>query len=295
MKLLLTGRKGQLGFELARTLAPLGDVLALDRGGCDLSDPDSIRRAIQSYKPDVIVNAAAYTAVDRAESRPDDAHAINAHAVGVIGEEAQRINARVIHYSTDYVFDGTASRPYTELDTPNPLSVYGRSKLAGELALQRSGASYLILRTSWVVGAHGSNFVRTILRLARERDRLDVVDDQLGAPTSAAMLAQVTASILPRLMQEPNLAGLYHLTASGETSWFRLAKHVLRTAIAHGELLRTRPESVVPISSSAYAAAATRPLNSRLDCTKLRTAFGIELPHWATALQPVLDEILRTP
>ena len=297
MKLLLTGKNGQLGFALQRSLAPLGELLALDRVACDLADPDAIRRVVRRNAPDVIVNAAAYTAVDAAESHADEANAINGIAPGILGEVARGLGALIVHFSTDYVFDGEAGRPYVETDPPNPQSVYGRSKLAGEAALQRSGARHLILRTSWVVGAHGGNFVKTILRLARERDRLDVVADQRGAPTSAALVADATAAALRMCMTNttPDLSGLYHLTAAGETTWHHLAQHVLRIASARGVRLKLGPECVLPIKAADYAAAARRPANSRLDTTKFRAAFGIDLPDWQTALAPVLDEILRQP
>lgn len=297
MKLLLTGKNGQLGFELQRSLAPLGELVALDRSACDLSDPDAIRRVIRSISPDAIVNAAAYTAVDAAESHADEANAINGVAPGILGEQARALGALVVHFSTDYVFDGELGRPYLETDPPNPQSVYGRSKLAGERALQDSGARHLILRTSWVVGAHGGNFVKTILRLARERDSLDVVADQRGAPTSAALIADATAAALRRCLTNsaPDRAGLYHLAASGDTTWHHLARHVLQVASARGMRLKLGPECVIPIKAADYAAAAKRPANSRLDTAKFRAAFGIDLPDWQTALAPVLDDILRQP
>jgi dTDP-4-dehydrorhamnose reductase len=242
-----------------------------------------------------VVNPAAYTAVDRAEAEPERALAINGRAPGVFGEEAAKIGALVIHYSTDYVFDGTRKGAYTEDDRPNPQSVYGRTKLAGEQALQESGARHLIFRTSWVFGAHGANFARTMLRLAAERDAINVVADQFGAPTSAALLADVTAQILGRYWREGDRGfpfGLYHLVAGGETSWHEYARTVVRAANAAGQSLKLAPENILPIATSAYPLPAPRPANSRLDTSRLKTTFGLHLPDWQHGLDHVLQQIL---
>lgn len=294
MKLLLTGKNGQLGFELQRALAPLGEVVALGHVGCDLCDPDAIRRVVRDIRPAFIINPAAYTAVDQAESDPDAAFAVNATAVGILGEEAARIGACVVHYSTDYVFNGEQPAPYREDDEPDPQSVYGRSKLAGEQALQASGAKSLILRTSWVVGAHGANFAKTMLRLAATRDSLSVVSDQFGAPTSAALLADVTAHLVrqaQRVSMDAFPFGLYHLAAGGDTNWHEYACVVIDAAVKAGRPLKIAPEQIVPILAAAYPTAARRPANSRLDTKKLRDSFGLTLPHWREGLSHVLQQI----
>mgnify|MGYP001285239784 FL=1 len=294
-RILLTGRRGQVGFELQRALAPLGRVTALDRHECDLSDPEAIRAMVRDVQPDIIVNPAAYTAVDKAESESELAASVNAIAPAVLGEEARKLGALVIHYSTDYVFDGLQHAPYKESDTPNPQSVYGRTKLAGELALAASGADHLILRTSWVVGAHGGNFAKTILRLAAERESLNVVADQHGAPTSAALLADVTAQLLGRYLQAGSdlPLGLYHLAAGGETHWQAYASHVVQRALDAGLGLKLRPEAIFPIATAEYPTAAKRPPNSRLDTHKLRETFGLHLPDWQIGLDHILEQILK--
>lgn len=295
MKILLTGKNGQVGFELQRALAPLGEVVAVDLDECDLSDADAIRRLVAEVRPQVIVNPAAYTAVDKAESEPGLAQAINAVAPGILGEEAARLGALVIHYSTDYVFDGTGQGAYTESDEPNPQSVYGQTKLAGERALQASGADYLIFRTSWVFGAHGGNFAKTMLRLAVEREGLKIVADQFGAPTSAALLADVTAQVLGRYRREGRVGfpfGLYHLVAAGCTTWHEYAQTVVRAALAAGKPLKLTAEDVLPIATSEYPLPAPRPANSRLDTRRLRETFGLELPDWQRGLSHVLQQIL---
>mgnify|MGYP000400866457 CR=1 FL=1 len=295
LNILLTGKRGQVGFELQRALAPLGRVHAVDAAECDLADESAVRQLVRSVQPQVIVNPAAYTAVDKAESEPALAHAINAVAPGVLGEEAARLGAWVVHYSTDYVFDGSQSQPYTEADPANPQSVYGRSKRDGEIALEQSGARHLILRTSWVVGAHGSNFAKTILRLAAERDHLNVVADQIGAPTPATLLADVTAHLLRQVQREGagNFPfGLYHLTAGGETSWQQYARFVVAEAAAMGRTLRLTPESIHAIDTAGYPTPARRPANSRLDTAKLRRTFGLELPHWQSGVRHTLQQIL---
>ncbi|NOT21852.1 MAG: dTDP-4-dehydrorhamnose reductase [Nitrospiraceae bacterium] len=295
MKILLLGKNGQVGFELQRALAPLGEVCAVDQPECDLAEASAIRELVRSFKPDLIVNPAAYTAVDKAESNQEMAHALNAVAPGVLGEEAAKLGAWVMHYSTDYVFDGIKPGAYTEDDPTNPQNVYGRTKRAGEIALQQSGARHLIFRTSWVVGAHGSNFAKTILRLAAEREDLTVVADQYGAPTSAALLADVTAQLVwqrQRAGGESFGFGLYHLVAGGETNWCDYAKFVLSEALAAGQPLKLLPDSIRAITSSEYPTPAKRPANSRMDTSKLRSTFGLELPDWKIGVRHILQQIL---
>ncbi len=295
MRILLIGKHGQVGFELQRALAPVGEVCAVAQPECDLSDAVAIRALVRAYNPDLIVNSAAYTAVDKAESEPELAHAINAVAPGVLGEEAAKGNAWVVHYSTDYVFDGTKLGAYAEDDPTNPQSVYGRTKRDGEIALQASGARHVIFRTSWVVGAHGSNFAKTILRLAVERESLNVVADQYGAPTSAALLADVTAQLIRQRQREGDDKfpfGLYHLVASGETSWCDYARFVVAEALALGKSLKLSPDSIRAIPSSDYPTAATRPSNSRMDTGKLRRTFGFELPDWQSGIRHILQQVV---
>jgi len=295
-RFLITGCNGQLGFELQRALAPLGEVIALDRSGCDLSNPDLIRSAVRSVKPDVIFNAGAYTAVDKAESEPDLAHSINAVAPGIIGEEAAKIGALVFHYSTDYVFDGAKTESYRETDIPNPLGVYGMTKLGGEHALATSGAMHLIFRTSWVYGLNGKNFIKTILRLASERAELKIVADQFGAPTGAALLADVSAHVAARYLREgvDNFPfGLYHLTASGQTSWHELARHVVSKATAAEWKLQATPDRILPITTPEYPTPAARPANSRLNTSKFREAFALQLADWHIGVDQVLDLLLQ--
>jgi len=284
-----------VGHALQSALATLGEVIALDRQGCDLADEASLRKAVRNAAPQVIVNAVAYTAVDKAEAEADLAHSINGQAPAVLGEEAAQLGALVIHYSTDYVFDGALDRPYAESDTPNPQSVYGRSKLAGEIALRASGVRHWIFRTSWVVGAHGGNFAKTILRLAKEKEALNVVADQWGAPTTADLIAEVTATAIRRYFdgKDSPALGLYHLAARGETNWHQYAQHVVYTALAHGIALKLRPDALHPIPTAGYPLPARRPANSRLNTEKLRTTFGIVLPDWKSALDPVLSSILK--
>ncbi|EON18948.1 dTDP-4-dehydrorhamnose reductase [Cupriavidus sp. GA3-3] len=292
---LVTGSNGQVGFELRRSLAPLGRVVALDRTGCDLSCPDEIRRMVREYRPDVIVNPGAYTAVDEAETEPDLAFAINGTAAGILAEEAKALGSLLVHYSTDYVFDGTKNGTYIETDLVNPLSVYGKSKLAGEQAITATGAQSLILRTCWAAGAHGGNFAKTMLRLGRERESLRVIADQFGAPTTATLIADVTAQIVGRRwlcgdrMSFPS--GLYHLAAAGETTWHAYATEVLRYAAAHGIELKVDPGCIEPIPATAYPLPAPRPANSRLDTSKLRQTFDIHLPDWQQGVHFLLDQI----
>ena len=295
-RFLITGANGQLGFELRRALAPLGEVIALDRSGCDLSNADSIASAVRSVKPDVIFNAGAYTAVDKAESEPDLAHAINAVAPRVIGEEAAKFGALVVHYSTDYVFDGTKLSAYSEIDTTNPLGVYGKTKLEGENALAASTPSHLIFRTSWVFGAHGSNFIKTILRLAAIREELRIVADQFGAPTGAALLADVSAHVAVRYLREHRADfpfGVYHLAAGGETSWHGLARHVVTKAATADANLQATTERILPITTPEYPTPAARPANSRLDTSKFRSTFGLQLPDWRFSVDQVLNVLLQ--
>jgi len=295
MKILLTGKHGQVGFELQRALAPLGEIVAVDHQECDLADPAAIRRLVADVAPQIIVHPAAYTAVDKAESEPELAQAINATAPGILGQEAKKLGALVVHYSTDYVFDGTKQGAYTEDDTPNPQSVYGKTKLAGEQALQASGADHLIFRTSWVFGAHGGNFAKTMLRLAAERDALKIVADQYGAPTSAALLADVTAQVIGRYQREGRGGfpfGLYHLVAGGLTTWHAYAQAVVRAAEAAGKPLKVKADDITPIATTDYPLPAPRPANSRLDTRRLQAAFGLHLPDWQRGLEHVLEQIL---
>lgn len=295
MRILLTGKHGQVGFELQRALAPLGEVCAVDYAECDFVNASALRELVRSIKPDLIVNSAAYTAVDKAESEAGLAHAINAVAPGVLGEEAAKLGAWVVHYSTDYVFDGTKPGAYTEQDLTNPLSIYGQTKRDGESALQASGVRHLIFRTSWVVGVRGNNFTKTILRLALERESLNVVADQYGAPTSAALLADVTAQLVRQRQREGDEHfpfGLYHLVADGETTWCDYARFVVSEALAAHRPLKLSPDAIRGIPSSEYPTAAKRPANSRLDTAKLRRTFGLELPDWQCGVRHVLQQIL---
>lgn len=295
MKLLVTGKYGQVGFELQRSLAALGEVIAVDQAECDLANADAIRQLVQQVRPDVIVNPAAYTAVDKAESEPALAQAINADAPGIFGEEAEKLGALVVHYSTDYVFDGSMPGAYLETDATNPQSVYGRTKRDGERALQTATPKHLILRTSWVVGAHGGNFAKTMLRLAAERDSLSVVADQWGAPTSAALLADLTAQLVRQWQREGESGfpyGTYHVVADGETNWCDYARFVIGEAVKAGKPMSVLPEAVKAITSADYPTPAKRPANSRLDTAKFRNTFGLALPHWQAGLSHILQRIL---
>ena len=299
MKILLLGKNGQVGWELQRSLASLGELVAPGRDDADLcgdlSNLDGLARTVQTVRPDVIVNAAAHTAVDRAESEPELAHTLNALAPGVLAREAAKIGAWLVHYSTDYVFDGSGSRPWTETDAPAPLSVYGRSKLEGERLIQAACAQHLIFRTSWVYAARGGNFAKTMLRLAQERERLTVINDQFGAPTGAELIADVTAHALRQCLRQPADAGLYHLAASGETSWHGYANQVLALARLIDSAIKIKATEVAPVPSSAFATAARRPLNSRLDCQKLQSTFGLVLPNWGQGVARMLNEVCPTP
>lgn len=294
--LLVTGSNGQVGFELRRSLASLGEVIALDRAACDLSRPESLREVVRSIRPDVIVNAAAYTTVDQAETEQALAFAVNGVAPGVLAEEARASGSLFIHYSTDYVFAGTGDVPYVETDLTGPLSVYGESKLAGEMAVDAAQASSIVLRTSWVAGAHGANFAKTMLRLGRERDALRVIADQFGAPTTASLIADVTARIIDRAWLHGDRAafpgGIYHLAAAGETSWHGYAAEVLRHAAAKGVALKVDPDAIEAIPATAYPLPAPRPSNSRLSTRKLRETFDIHLPNWQQGVHHLLDQLL---
>ena len=295
MKILLLGKNGQLGWELQRSLAPIGQLMALDRHsteGCgDLANLPGLAATVRALRPDVIVNAAAHTAVDKAESEPALARTVNALAPGVLAQEAAQLGALLVHYSTDYVFDGSGTRPWTEADAPAPLSVYGQTKLEGEQAIESACPHHLILRTSWVYAARGGNFAKTMLRLARERERLTVIDDQFGAPTGADLLADVTAHAIRQLLQRPGDAGLYHLVASGETSWHGYAKHVLAQAERAQAAIKIIAREVAPVPTSAFPTPAKRPHNSRLDTSKLQATFGLRLPAWQQGVDRMLDEI----
>lgn len=291
-RILLTGRNGQVGWELERMLPQLGEVFAFGRDELDLAAPRQIRERVRLVKPDIIVNAAAYTAVDKAEEEPELAMAINGTAPGILAEEAKKLNALLVHYSTDYVFDGTKTEPYTEEDEPNPLNVYGKTKLAGEKAIQSTWEKHVIFRTSWVYGMRGKNFLLTILELAKEQEEIRVVDDQLGAPTWCRTIAKKTAEALSRFFRtSPNsdaerLFGLYHLAASGCTSWFGFAK----------EILRLLPEnchsvSVLPIKTCEYPLLAKRPSNSLLHCGKMLSAFNAEMPAWDEDLVHLVERL----
>jgi dTDP-4-dehydrorhamnose reductase len=296
MKILLLGKNGQVGWELQRSLAPLGELISLDRcsvdGLCgDLSDHEALRETVKRIKPDFIVNAAAYTAVDNAESDIDLADRINAQATKVLAEEAALLDAWLIHYSTDYVFSGQGFRPWLECDPVAPVNHYGASKLAGERAINESGCKHLIFRTSWVYGARGSNFAKTMLRLAKERESLSVIDDQVGAPTGADLIADITALAIQKVRLYPELSGLYHLAAAGEVSWYGYAEYIFEFAVANGEKLAVT--KINPIETTAYPTPARRPLNSRLNTQKLRDNFSLHLPDWQSGVTRMLREVLN--
>lgn len=296
MNILLFGKGGQVGWELQRSLAVLGNVTALDHDSTDhcgdFANPEGIAATVRALKPDVIVNAAAHTAVDKAESEPELARLLNATTPGVLAREAGALGAWLVHYSTDYVFDGSGTRPWVETDTPAPLSVYGRTKLEGEQLIQQSGAKHLILRTSWVYAARGGNFAKTMLRLAQERERLTVIDDQWGAPTGAELLADVTAHAIRHLQQRPQDAGLYHLVAGGEVTWNGYAKYVIGHAEKAQSAMKIVAKEIAPVPTSAFPTPATRPHNSRLNTSKLQATFGLTLPHWQVGVERMLTEIL---
>ncbi|MEB2348877.1 MAG: dTDP-4-dehydrorhamnose reductase [Comamonadaceae bacterium] len=296
MNILLFGKGGQVGWELQRSLSILGSVNALDFDSAehcgDFSNPDGVAQTVRALRPDVIVNAAAHTAVDQAESEPERARLLNATTPGRLAEEAARLGALLVHYSTDYVFDGSGTRAWVETDTPAPLSVYGRTKWESEQVIAQSGCPYLILRTSWVYAARGGNFAKTMLRLAQERERLTVIDDQWGAPTGADLLADVTAHAIRHLRQRPEDVGLYHCVAAGETNWHAYANYVLEQARQARPALEIKAIEVAPVPTSAFPTPATRPHNSRLNCARLQSTFGLALPPWQQGVARMLAEIL---
>jgi dTDP-4-dehydrorhamnose reductase len=298
MKILLLGKNGQVGWELQRSLAPLGEVLALDRRstphGGDLSQPERLAQTVRDWRPDVIVNAAAHTAVDKAESEPDVARCLNATAPAALAQAAAEVGALLVHYSTDYVFNGQGEQAWQEGDATGPLSVYGQTKLEGEQAIAASGCKHLIFRTSWVYAARGGNFAKTMLRLAAERERLTVINDQHGAPTGADLIADVTAHAIRQVMANsaPALAGIYHLVASGETTWHGYASHVIAQARHVNPELILKVRDIAPVPTTAFPTPAQRPLNSRLSTQKLPQAFGLVLPPWQQGVNRMLAEIL---
>ncbi|MEQ1530056.1 MAG: dTDP-4-dehydrorhamnose reductase [Methylococcales bacterium] len=294
MKILVTGGTGQVGWELRRTLQALGEVVSVSREQADLSDLDALRRTLQTIKPDIVVNPAAYTAVDKAETDQEQAFLVNAKAPGVLAEEVKKLGGLLIHYSTDYVFDGSNSVAYTETDATNPLNVYGKSKLAGEQAIQAIGCQHLLIRTSWVYAARGQNFLKTILRLAAEREELNIVADQIGSPTWARLIAEVTAHMLRQsvleIRQDDFHSDVYNLTSAGSTSWHGFAQAIVNVAHKQGKLQHKNP-NIKPIPATAYPVPAPRPANSRLSVSKLETHFNLLMPSWRDALQMCMEEI----
>lgn len=290
MKILLTGASGQVGWELQRTLMTVGEVISVERAHMDLSQPDTICQTMREVKPNLVVNSAAYTKVDQAESEPDLAMIVNGIAPGILAEEAKRLGAKMIHYSTDYVFDGKKNIPYTEVDQANPQNIYGKTKLAGEEAIASVGVDYLILRTSWVYGLHGKNFLLTMHRLAKEREELRIVDDQIGSPTWSRMIAEVTAQIISQA--QGNLTdffashrGVYHLSPRGQTSWYGFAQEIFAYGLQQSE---RKLQRLIPISSQDYPTAATRPKYSLLDNQKLCCSFKMVMPEWRQLLSLVI-------
>ncbi len=300
MKILLFGKGGQVGWELQRSLAPLGELIALDHDSTehcgDFSNLAGLAETVRAVQPDIIVNAAAHTAVDKAESEPELVRTLNALAPQVLAKEAAKLGAWLVHYSTDYVFDGSGDTPWVETDTPGPLSVYGATKLEGEQLIAAANPRHLIFRTSWVYAARGGNFAKTMLRLAQERDKLTVINDQIGAPTGADLLADVTAHAIRQVLQQEELiettSGIYHLVASGETNWFEYAKHVLAQAQLVQPAIQIKATQVDPVPTSAFPTPAKRPHNSRLNTQKLQAIFGLTLPPWQAGVNRMLAEIL---
>jgi dTDP-4-dehydrorhamnose reductase len=297
MKILLLGKNGQVGWELQRALAPLGELVALDFDSpgdlkADFSNPESLAATVRAVAPQLIVNAAAHTAVDKAESEPEFARTLNATSPAVLAREAAASGAWLMHYSTDYVFDGSGSAPWTETSPTGPLSVYGATKLEGEEAIRASGCRHLIFRTSWVYAARGGNFAKTMLKLAKERDKLTVIDDQFGAPTGADLLADLTAHATRAAMARPELAGTYHAVAAGETHWHGYARHVIEFARAAGQPIKVAPDAIGAVPTSAFPTPAKRPGNSRMDTRKLRETFGFTLPAWQVGVERMLTEVL---
>jgi dTDP-4-dehydrorhamnose reductase len=297
MRILLLGPNGQVGWELQRALAPFGEIIALSRSGLNelpgnLARPEELAATIRQLAPDVIVNAAAYTAVDQAEAEGPLVQTVNAAAPAIMAEEAKRLDALLVHYSTDYVFDGSGERPWKESDPTGPLNVYGRTKREGEIAIQKSGCNHLIFRTSWVYAARGHNFIRTMLRLSAERDTLQVIDDQYGAPTGAELIADATAQILNKVLARPELGGLYHLAAAGKTTWHDYARFVIEHARETGWPVQTSSNGIEAVKTDHFPVKAKRPLNSRLDCARLEETFGICMPDWRAGVLRSLREIL---
>lgn len=292
MKILIVGGSGQVGWELQRSLVPLGEVVVAQRDTLDLKQAGNLEQILDVVQPDAVINAAAYTAVDEAEAHPELADAINHRAVAALAQAAARRGFWLIHYSSDYVFDGRGGAPYGENHPTGPLNTYGASKLAGDLAIADSGCRHLILRTSWVHSPRGKNFVRSILKLASERDHLRVVSDQHGAPTSAELIADVTANALAQLVEGDSVSGTYHLAAAGEASWHEVAQAVVAEARRLGSSIKLAPEAIEPVASSQYPTAAARPLNSRLNSSKLRQTFGVELPNWRFGVGRTVAELV---
>lgn len=298
MNILILGANGQVGWELQRSLSPVGPFTALGRHAANLEDLDNLRAVVREHQPDVIVNAAAYTAVDKAEEEPDKAKLINTDAVALLAEEAAISGSWLFHYSTDYVFNGQKKLPYTESDSSAPINVYGQTKWQGEEAIRQIGCKHVIFRTSWVYAARGSNFVKTMLRLAKDLDELSVVADQFGVPTQAELIADITAHVIPYCMSEPNskrleLAGTYHLTAAGETSWFEYARYILETAEKYGATLKVKSSDIKPISTEEYQVSASRPQNSILSCEKLQQAFNMYFPDWHAQVRRTVKELVE--
>jgi dTDP-4-dehydrorhamnose reductase len=296
VRILLLGKSGQVGWELQRALAPLGELIALGREeenglSGNLEHLDTLRHTIRTLKPDVIVNAAAYTAVDRAESEPERAECVNAEAPGVLAEEAARLDAWLVHYSTDYVFDGSGTTPWREDDNSGPLNIYGASKCRGERLVRKSGANHLIFRTQWVYASRGKNFIRTMLRLACERDALQVINDQVGAPTGAELIADTTAHAIRTAIGHPELSGTYHLAAHGETTWHGYAVFVIESARRAGSPVKVTNEAIQPVDTDTFPTPARRPLNSRLDTTKLEHTFNLTMPDWRLGVERSMDEM----
>ena len=293
MKIFITGANGQVGFELQKKLNALGEVIATDRETLDLTNPDAIRQLIDQTKPDIIINPAAYTAVDKAESEPDLAYQINTIAREVLASMATELDIPLIHFSTDYVFDGLKNEPYVETDSTNPQSVYGKTKCEGEEKV-RTHEKHIILRTSWVFGVHGANFLKTMLRLIQEKESLNIVGDQWGSPASSSMLGDVTFKIVDMILKNKNFKGYgtYHVTSDGETNWFKYASLIAGELIKLNANIKCRPDQIRPILTSEYPTAAKRPLNSRLNCEKLKKTFVLELPHWESEVIKVLRKVI---
>lgn len=296
MKVLLLGCNGQVGWELQRSLSPLGELTALSRHGRnglagDLSDTESLTATVKTVSPDVIVNAAAYTAVDQAESESEKARLINAEAPARLAREAKKADSWLVHYSTDYVFDGNGSTPWREDDPAGPINIYGQTKLEGEEAIRESGCHHLIFRTSWVYAARGKNFIRTMLKLASERDSLKVINDQFGAPTGAELIADMTAHALRSALNDKSLCGSYHLAASGETTWYEYARLIICEAARLGMEMKTPPENITPVPSEEFPKTAARPRNSRLETNRLQNAFGLHMPSWEAGVIRCIQEL----